>query len=223
MHGNTTDSDYYVAPTDAPPSRRPPITTVGLLGWMRKNLFSSPLNTVTTFASAAVIGWFAWKLLSWSIFSAQWGVVSNSLRPIMTYQYPRKDIWRVEFVTGMFTVLTGLGLGIWGHVARRAFVAFAIILAMILIIPLIGARIPEPRIYMLVEPQRTPYDFVFLGAKGQKIAFEVDPLTDLADAQGLPGGYLEMQSRTEWSTQARAARGTFSAPSRSPPLKARAS
>jgi His/Glu/Gln/Arg/opine family amino acid ABC transporter permease subunit len=202
MHSS---SDYFVAPPEPPPSRRPPITTVGPLGWIRQNLFSSPVNSMATILTAAVVGWFLWKFLSWSVRSAQWAVVFNNLRLIASGLYDQKEIWRVEATAAILVFLGGLGLGIWSYVGRRAFSVVAVVLAVVVLVPLIGARFPEPRLYLLIEPQRTPNTLVFIGHRNQEVTFGVRALTSLRDASQPLAGYVENRSRTEWSTQARAA------------------
>ena len=204
MSDSYADSEYYVAPSEAPPNRRPPVTTIGPLGWLRRNLFSSPLNAVATVLTAGIIGLFLWKLLSWSIQSAQWGVIFNNLRLIGSGLYDREEIWRVKWVAIILVVLSGLSMGIWGYVTRRALWVTLLVLAMIVIVPLIGAYVPEPRLYVLVEPQRTPATLVFLGQKGQEVTFDIDPITDPKDANEHLAGYIEnIRSRTEWYTRAR--------------------
>lgn len=196
-------SEYYVAPPEPPPSRRPPLTSVGPLGWMRANLFSSPLNSLATIITLGLMLWFLGGFISWSIRQAQWNVIVNNLRLITSGLYDRQEIWRVELTAAILVFLTGLGLGIWGHVARSVFLVALFALAVILIIPLLGAGIPEPSIYVLIEPERTPTDFVFTGLKGDEVSFAIDPLTDVGDMRRSPAGYIESGSRTEWSTQAR--------------------
>ena len=51
------ESDFYVAPPEPPPSRRPPITTVGPLGWLRANLFSSWVNSIATVSPGSCGRW----------------------------------------------------------------------------------------------------------------------------------------------------------------------
>lgn len=203
MSGNHSETGFYVAPPEPPPSRRAPLTTVGPLGWARANLFSSPVNTVATLITGALIFAFSYGFLTWSIQQAQWGVVYNNLRLITSGPYDRQEIWRMELVAGILVFLTGLGLGIWGRVARSVFIAVLLTLAVILIVPLIGAQIPEPTIYILVEPDATPPNVVFVGLEGQEVSFTVDPLTDTSDARANLIGFVESQSRVEWSTQAR--------------------
>lgn len=198
-----SDSAFYVAPPEPPPSRRPPLTSVGPLGWMRANLFSSPLNSIATIITLGLMFWFVASFIVWAIRQAQWDVIFNNLRLITSGLYDREEIWRVELTAAVLVFLTGLGLGIWGRVARSVFLVVLIALAVILIVPLIGSRIPEPGIYVLIEPERTPYDFVFTGQEGDKVTFTIEPLTDVEDAQLPQAGYVESGSRTEWSTRAR--------------------
>ncbi len=204
MSGRTPE--FYVAPTEAPPSRRPPVTSIGPLGWVRANLFSSPANSVATVITLALVIWFIVSFLSWSIRSAQWGVVYNNLRLIGSGLYDRREIWRVELSTGILVLLTGLSLGIWARVARAAFVAVLVTLGIILLVPILAARIPQPTIHTLIEPRKSPSDFVFVGYKGETVSFTLAPQIDLADLDKPMIGFIEMQSRAEWSTQARQAR-----------------
>jgi general L-amino acid transport system permease protein len=59
----------HVAQPDLPP----PVSEVGVIGWMYKNLFSSPLNIILTVVSAALIILLVPPALDWAIFSAYWG------------------------------------------------------------------------------------------------------------------------------------------------------
>ncbi len=203
MSEHYPEGAFYVAPPEPPPSRRPPLTIVGPIGWMRANLFSSKVNAAATILTAVIIGWFLYSSLVWSIRTAQWAVVYNNLRLLTSGQYDRHEIWRMELVAGILVFLSGLGLGIWGRVARSVFIAVLLTLSVILVVPLIGAQIPEPTIYVLMEPAKTPSSIVFVGYEGQKVSFEIDPLTDPADVDEPLIGLVEARSRVEWSTQAR--------------------
>src|SRR5690606_19758302 len=70
---------------------------------------------------------------------------------------------------------------------------------------LLGANIPAPSVHILIEPQRSPWSLVFVGTAGDEVSISLDPLTDEADTSTRQLGYVESQSRTTWSTQARAA------------------
>ncbi|NDJ75927.1 MAG: ABC transporter permease subunit [Chloroflexi bacterium] len=207
---NNGRNGIYVAPDAAPPDRHPPLTTVGPIGWLRANLFSGLYNTLATIIMTLLVGWFVWEMLDWSVVHAQWGVVFNNLRQLFSGYYATSpsegELWRIELVAGILVLLTGLGLGIWAGVARSAFIAVLVILAIVLGIPIIGARIPEPSVYTsLVEPIKTPKDFLFVGYEDQEVTITLDPLDNPADAETPYVGFLEKQSRAEWSTRSRAA------------------
>jgi general L-amino acid transport system permease protein len=59
----------HVAQPDLPP----PASEVGVIGWVYKNLFSSPLNIVLTVLSVALVIVTVPPFLDWAIFSAYWG------------------------------------------------------------------------------------------------------------------------------------------------------
>ncbi|MCZ7541427.1 MAG: hypothetical protein M5U29_16240, partial [Anaerolineae bacterium] len=136
----------------------------------------------------------------------RWGVVCNNLRLIGSGLYDRREIWRVELSTAILVLLTGLSLGIWARVARAAFIAVLVTLGIILFVPILAARIPQPTIHALIEPRKAPLDFVFVGYQGDTVRFVLDPQTDLAALDEPMIGFVETQSRAEWSTQSRQAR-----------------
>lgn len=198
-----SDTDFYVAAPEPPESRRPPRTSVGWLGWLRHNLFSSALNSAITVVTAVLTILFAWEFLRWSMRSAQWGIVFNNLRLITSGQYDKGEIWRVELTAGILVFLIGLSMGLWGRITRTFSAVVLVILAFMLLIPLVGSQIPDPSVYHLIQPRKSPTDVIFLGYEGDKVTFTVDPLTDVADADQTFAGYQESASRTDWSTRAR--------------------
>ncbi|MDT3686459.1 MAG: amino acid ABC transporter permease [Pseudorhodoplanes sp.] len=50
----------------------PPVSETGVIGWLRKNLFSGPLNFVLTALSLGLILWVIPPLLDFLIFNATW-------------------------------------------------------------------------------------------------------------------------------------------------------
>ena len=73
---------FYVAPLAAPVPRRPPATEVGVVGWLRHNLFSSIYDTVLTVVGVVGITAFAVMFLRWAMLKAQWELVFDNLRII---------------------------------------------------------------------------------------------------------------------------------------------
>jgi general L-amino acid transport system permease protein len=63
------------------PDLPPPASTVGLIGWLRRNLFSSPLNAALTLLALYLL-WIAIPpLLNWTLFNAHWSGDSRAACP----------------------------------------------------------------------------------------------------------------------------------------------
>ena len=48
----------------------PPVSQTGLIGWLRQNLFSSPLNTVLTFLCLYLIYKSVPPIIQWAVLDA---------------------------------------------------------------------------------------------------------------------------------------------------------
>lgn len=99
------------------PSEAPPTTEVGLLGWMRANLFSSwPSALLTIFA-----GYFVFTALQLIIrfvfFQADWSVVTENLTLYAIGQYPRDQAWRTIASLVIVLVLAAATGLFWKRVA----------------------------------------------------------------------------------------------------------
>jgi len=76
-----TDTSYVR--TEMLSEQAPPPTSVGLVGWLRANLFAGPLNSVLTIISLAFIVYILAGLLPW-VFQSVWHADSlNECREIM--------------------------------------------------------------------------------------------------------------------------------------------
>lgn len=62
------------------PDLPPPMNTIGVVGWMRKNLFSSPFNILLTIVSSLLVLWMVPPLFPWLIFDAVWSGGSEACR-----------------------------------------------------------------------------------------------------------------------------------------------
>lgn len=97
------------------PDRPAPILETSVLGWLRKNLFNSALNTLLTFLMLYIIylsisGIFTWGVLDAtfvannrrqcydnSLTGACWAGVIHWMNNIFYGRYPRAEIWRINF------------------------------------------------------------------------------------------------------------------------------
>lgn len=68
-------SDVSFVRTEMLPQKAPPASTVGLVGWLRANLFSSISNSILTVVSGAFILYVLVNLLGWAI-SPTWAAAS---------------------------------------------------------------------------------------------------------------------------------------------------
>ncbi len=106
----------------------PPITEVGVLGWMRKNLFSSITNTIMTLIGLFILYLVVPGTLNWTIFEAVWSGTSREacttipqggalpddwnaacwpyvgayLKLFVYGRYPDAELWRVNLSLFMF-------------------------------------------------------------------------------------------------------------------------
>lgn len=112
--------------TSRHPDLPPPLSEVGPLGWLRKNLFSSWLNSLMTLAAAGLLLAALPPVLNWGLFSANWvGQTRDACLPplgnpdgacwvfirvrfdlLMYGFYPQAERWRVVLT---FLLLVGLG------------------------------------------------------------------------------------------------------------------
>ena len=113
-------------------SRKPPVATTGILGWLRMNLFSNWINSlVSLFVLYILIQFIPW-ILNWTIFAADfkynfngaeitdrtmcsrvldpenggacWAIIYVRFYQFMYGFYPRDEVWRVNLSYIMLAV-----------------------------------------------------------------------------------------------------------------------
>lgn len=62
------------------PDLDPPASTVGILGWLRTNLFSGPFNSILTILGIGLLLWSIPPILNWTVFDAVWSGGSDACR-----------------------------------------------------------------------------------------------------------------------------------------------
>src|ERR1700722_3268250 len=98
-----------VLPTGERRQLAPPISDVGALGWVRKNLFSSWGNGITTVVLLAAVVWFLQGFVNWALFTATftapngqacrghgacWALIHEKYRFIFFGTFPYAQQWR---------------------------------------------------------------------------------------------------------------------------------
>jgi general L-amino acid transport system permease protein len=91
----------------------PPVERYTVLGWMYRNLFSSWLNALLTFAAVALVYTLGKGLITWAVTEANWDVVLVNMRLLMVGQYPVTEMWRVWLCLHLLAAVGGLSWGIW--------------------------------------------------------------------------------------------------------------
>jgi general L-amino acid transport system permease protein len=110
-----------VMPVGERPQLAPPVVDTGALGWMRKNLFSSWGNGITTVVLALIFGWLLSSFLNWALFTATftaatgaecrghgacWALIHEKYRYIFFGSFPYEQHWRPLFaVIAMLAML----------------------------------------------------------------------------------------------------------------------
>ncbi|MCC6298562.1 MAG: amino acid ABC transporter permease [Anaerolineales bacterium] len=103
---------------------KPPITSVGPLAWLKKNLFSNWYNAALSFVALWLLYSIVASAVAWSRTEARWGVIEANLTLFMVGQYPREQLWRVWLAIYLLAGLLGLSWGVWKNAVRGfAFIA----------------------------------------------------------------------------------------------------
>ena len=73
-----SDRSFHRSQADMLPERPAPATTVGMIGWLRANLFSGYLSTALTLLSAALLWVVVPPFFDWALFDADFsGATGN--------------------------------------------------------------------------------------------------------------------------------------------------
>ncbi|RJX72845.1 amino acid ABC transporter permease [Vibrio sinensis] len=105
------------------PDLPPPSNTVGVVGWLRKNLFNNAINSVVT----VILGYFVfttlWSIFDWAILTADWVgttrdactsdgacwvFISVRWEQFMYGFYPQEELWRPRFFYITLAIFTAL-------------------------------------------------------------------------------------------------------------------
>lgn len=193
MSDQPMNESYYVAPVEPPPSRRPPITATGIVGWMRENLFGSVFDIVATVITTLVVGYVVLGFLNWAMLHAQWEVAFLNLRELSVgQQFPREEIWRITLIAQIIVFLSLLSVGVWGRINRGATITVLVIIAIMYIVPFATRGIAEPHVYTFVAENYAVRQVNFIAQEGQEITFTLDPLiTEQQYALADINGYIE--------------------------------
>lgn len=126
----------------------PPISSIGVLGWLKENLFSNWVNTVLTIMFASITYLVLKNSIEWMFFEADWHVIAANFRLLVVGQYPVAELWRVWISLTLISILMGLSWGIWkgtvGHLTM-------IVTGLYIILAFLPFVMIETRIWLLIN------------------------------------------------------------------------
>ncbi len=141
------------------PIVKPPVTSVGVVGWVRENLFSSPFNTVLTIFIGLLLWFSILPFLKWAFLDACWqpgadcrdtggacwSVVTSNYKMILFGFYPQDILWRP--VTSIFILFVLLGISrnrnFWNAYLGYAWILSLIVMGTLLRGGLFGLEMVE--------------------------------------------------------------------------------
>ncbi len=105
--------------------RPAPVPTRGPLVWLRRNLFSSPFNTVLTLVAGVFVAFALYNLALFIFVDASWGQVWANMKLFGVYRYPFDLLWRPLAIVAAMMALLGVmaGAGGRGSIVANAFFA----------------------------------------------------------------------------------------------------
>lgn len=204
--GDQTSSRFDALP--------PPPMSVGVMGWIRNNLFSNWHNGALTVASVIAIGLALWFGSSWVFGTANWSVIAELGGRFIIGQYNTEGacpgqncFWRPQIGLLLATMLLGMAWGYaGGGVVKRAALVVAGVSAAMALLPygldrmgmdvrlLLVANVPAVFVGMALgryTPLGTPRWIAIVG-----VASFVLTLVLISGLPGVPG--LQPVSVTSW-------------------------
>jgi general L-amino acid transport system permease protein len=110
-----------------PTSRRAPRQQIGLIEWLRKNLFSTWYNAIITIVLLYIVVQAVTSFVSWMVTAPGWPAAFTNIKLLLTWTYPVDQLWRPQAAMALVLLLLGLSAGVWGGTVRMvAFGAAAI-------------------------------------------------------------------------------------------------
>lgn len=107
------------------PDKAPPKSSVGILCWLKRNLFSNLLNTLLTISALLFLAFILPPIINWGLIHATftgdnasmcntdgacWAFIINRFQQFMYGFYPKEYYWRVNIVFLLYLPLTLLSI-----------------------------------------------------------------------------------------------------------------
>ncbi len=140
----------YTEPTEKPA----PLLEVGILAWLRKNLFGSPLDAILTVLGIFIVVAVVMSAIEWWVQDADWFAIKYNLRQFMVGRLENEYVGRIAFAV-VFSMVTA-GALIAAYTRRSTALTITVLtiigvflLPALLIPPLANALVPLPPSYLV--------------------------------------------------------------------------
>jgi len=117
------------------PAQKPPASEVGIVGWLRTNLFSGIGNTLLTLLTLVVLYVVITGLAQWAL-NAFWEPIWANRKLFAVGPYPVAQMWQPAAVLLMVSALFGLSAGQWGNIMRNLGIGLGALLLFLALIPI---------------------------------------------------------------------------------------
>ncbi|MCY4465595.1 MAG: amino acid ABC transporter permease [Chloroflexi bacterium] len=200
MADHSVDASKTIINHADEPTLPPPRAEAGLSGWLRQNLFGSPVDIVVSALATILVVALGIGFFDWAVRSGNWFAVINNQRLLMMESFEQALEWRLAIVVLLPAILTGISLAAWARAAARVLtmLTLAVIVVVALLPSLIEASIDQPRSYFAagnvdiidrasaLTPQR---DLAFIAAAGEtvSVSLALDEVADIETLRGLAG------------------------------------
>ena len=182
----------------------PPITSVGPVGWLRRNLFSTWYNSLLTVLVGAALVALLIQVVQWALAEARWGVVAANLRLFLIGLYPIDEAWRVGLSLAIFSSLAGLSAAVYAGSAIRT-LAFALAAGQLLLAGLaaVSALGPAVTFTLLLDAALVWTAFLVglrrpISRRAVTIAWLASVPISVVLLQGVGGAVLPVVSTNLW-------------------------
>lgn len=118
--------------------------TVGVPGWIRANLFSSPTDGIITIVLGAIIALAIFQSINWVFFTASWEAVTSRVPLYVIGRYPQDLYWRPLTTLLLVSVLLGVAWRMWGGIARGAAIVLIVVTLLAGVLPYAGVDLGAP-------------------------------------------------------------------------------
>ena len=95
------------------PYEAPPKTEVGVLGWLKHNLFGSWSDAVLSIISIALLLWLIPVFLNWALTTANWASVTTNRVILLQGPYPQDQSWRIYLAAAIVVILGIISLFVY--------------------------------------------------------------------------------------------------------------